>query len=275
MTDGRSTTSAETARESRARRQERWSLYGRRALVTGATRGIGQATANCLLDLGAEVLAVGRDAVRAEETRRAWEHQKLPGDVVVADVTTELGRDQIVAAVADRWSSLDTLVNNVGEGNRKPFIEVTDSDIDHLVSLNFTSTAILLRRLHPLLQRAAGASVVNVASTAGLVSVPDTAIYGAQKGALIQLSRSLAVEWAPDRIRVNSVSPWFTRTPRIEALLATAEVADRIIARTPLRRPAESEEIASVIAFLCLDASSYLTGQNLIVDGGATISGIS
>ena len=133
---------------------------------------------------------------------------------------------------------------------------------------------MLTRDLHPRLKEAQGASVVNVASSAGLVSVPNTAIYGALKGALTQLTRGLAVEWSPDRIRVNTVSPWFTRTPRLEALLSEPEVVDRILARTPLGRLAEAEEIASVIVFLCMRASSYMTGQNLIVDGGATIAGI-
>src|SRR5262249_44547425 len=116
--------------------KERWMLRGQRALITGGTRGIGHATANCLLDLGAEVLVVGRDASRAEEIRAAWAREGRAGDVVVADLTTPEGRAAAVAAASARWHSLEALVNNVGEGNRKAFVDVTDDDIDALVRLN-------------------------------------------------------------------------------------------------------------------------------------------
>jgi NAD(P)-dependent dehydrogenase (short-subunit alcohol dehydrogenase family) len=254
--------------------KEPWSLRGKRALVTGATRGIGRATAEGLLDFGAEVLVVGLDEERAAATGAAWRREGRPGFAVAADVTTPEGRAAVVAAVGARWPCLDVLVNNVGAGNRKAFVDVTDEDFGALVSLNFASAALLTRDLHPFLKLAEGASVVNVGAVAGLVSVPNTTAYAALKGALLQLTRGLAVEWAPDRIRVNAVSPWFTRTPRIEAILTQPEVVDRIVSRTPLGRVAEAEEVASVIVFLCLGASSYVTGQNVIVDGGATLAGI-
>jgi Tropinone reductase 1 len=106
------------------------------------------------------------------------------------------------------------------------------------------------------------------------LSVRNTAIYGAVKAALSQLTRALAVEWAPDRIRVNAVEPWFTRTPLAEGLLAQPAVSGPIVARTPLGRVAEPDEIASVIAFLCLPAASYMTGQSLAVDGGMSVAGL-
>ena len=252
----------------------RWSLSGKSALITGATSGIGKATADALLGLGCQVLVVGRNYERGERVRRAWQEQGYAGDVVIADVATSTGRAATVAAVCERWASLDVLVNNVGEGNRKRFVDVTDDDLHKMIALNFTSAAALLRDLHPLLRSADAAAVVNVASVAGLMHLPNTAIYGALKGALRHLSASLAVEWAPDRIRVNSVSPWFTRTPRIERLLANPEVANAILARTPLGRPAEPDDVAAVIAFLALPASAFVTGQDIVVDGGATISGL-
>jgi Tropinone reductase 1 len=254
--------------------KDRWSLQGKRALVTGGTRGIGRATAECLLELGATVLVVGRDEARAEATRREWRANSRRGDVIEADVTTAEGRERIVDAVREGGASLDVLVNNVGAGLRKPFVEFTTDDIDKLVALNFTSAALITQALHPELCAAGGAAIVNVGSVAGMLSVRNTSIYGAVKAALSQLTRALAVEWAPDRIRVNAVEPWFTRTPLAAGQLAQPPVSVPIVARTPLGRVAEPEEIASVIAFLCLPAASYLTGQSLVADGGMSVAAL-
>ena len=252
----------------------KWSLKGKRALVTGGTRGIGRATAECLLDLGADVLVAGRDEARAAELRQTWRASGKHADVVIADVTTVEGRERILGAARAEGASLDVLVNNVGAGLRRSFAELTIDDIDQLVELNFTSAALLTQALYPDLRAAGGAAVVNVASVAGRMSVRNTAIYGAIKAALSQLSRALAVEWGPDRIRVNAVEPWFTRTPLTEPVLSQPAMRERIVARTPLGRVAEPDEIASVIAFLCLPAASYVTGQSLPVDGGMSIAGL-
>ncbi|HEY4245023.1 MAG TPA: SDR family oxidoreductase [Kofleriaceae bacterium] len=252
----------------------RWSLRGKRVLVTGGTRGIGRATADCLLDLDATVIVVGRDESRADATRAEWRAKGLAGEVVVADVTTADGRARVIDAIHADGTSLDALVNNVGAGLRKTFVEFTVDDIDRLVTLNFTSAAMLMQALYPTLKAANGAAVVNVSSVAGMVGVRNTAIYGAIKAALSQLTRALAVEWATDKIRVNAVMPWFTRTPLTEPVLAQPSVGGSIVARTPLGRVAEADEIASAIAFLCLPASSYITGQNVIVDGGMSVAGL-
>lgn len=260
----------------------RWSLRGRRALVSGGTRGIGHATAEALLALGAEVMVVGRAPERVAAVQRAWKERGAPGDAVAADVTTADGRRVVLDAIRAKWTALDVLINNVGAGNRKAFLDVAEDDFEAMAMINFGAAARLMRDLHPLLAAAAasqspelgGAAVVNVASTAGLVTVRNTAMLAANKGALLQLTRALAVEWAPQHVRVNAVSPWFTRTPHVEDVLSDPTNRALIEARTPLGRCAEPEEIAAAIAFLCLPASSYVTGQNVVVDGGATVLGI-
>jgi len=252
----------------------RWLLQGARAVVTGGTKGIGRATADALLALGASVLVVGRDQEGVDWLRGVWKEESQDGETLVADVTTEAGRQRLAHAVRSRWGALDILVNNVGAGIRKPFMEHEPADITRLVDLNLTSMLHVTRDHFPLLRAGARPVVVNVGSVAGLVSVRNAPVYGALKAAVHQLTRTLAVEWAAHDIRVNAVAPWFTRTPLTEGTLAKPEMLEAIVARTPLGRVAEADEIASVIAFLCLPASSYVTGQTIVVDGGASSAGL-
>lgn len=253
---------------------DRWSLKGKRALVTGGTKGIGRATAESLLALGAQVLVVARDPETVEATRRGWRTEGREGDAVVADVTVPEGRARLVKEVEKRWGALDVLVNNVGAGLRKPLAELTEEDVEGLVARNFSSALHVSRVLFPLLGAGSDATVVNVGSVAGLRSVRGSAVYGALKAALQHLTLTLAVEWAPRRIRVNAVAPWFTRTPLAQGLLDQAEVRASILARTPLGRVAEPDEVASAITFLCLPAASYVTGHTLVVDGGMSAAGL-
>ncbi|HEX8348717.1 MAG TPA: SDR family oxidoreductase, partial [Hymenobacter sp.] len=124
----------------------------------------------------------------------------------------------------------------------------------------------------PLLQAASGGSIVNISSVAGLAHVRTGAIYGMTKAAMIQLTRNLAVEWAPDQIRVNVVAPWYIQTPLAASVLSNEAYRSEVLSRTPLKRIGEPEEVAAAVAFLCLPAASYITGQCLSVDGGFTVN---
>lgn len=135
------------------------------------------------------------------------------------------------------------------------------------------STFHLCQLAHRWLKAGTGAAVVNVLSVAGMTHVRTGAPYAMTKAALLQMTRNLAVEWARDGVRVNAVAPWYTRTPLVNALLSDPVYLDEVLSRTPIGRIAEAAEVASVIAFLCLGASSYVTGQCLAVDGGFLING--
>lgn len=252
----------------------RWNLTGRRALVTGGTKGIGRAIAQELLDLGAEVLIVARDAGEVAEAVAGWTHLGLPAAGVAADVSTAAGRAAIFEHVSAHWPGLDLLINNVGTNVRKAFNDYAPAEYERLFQVNLFSTMEMCRAAYPLLQASPHAAIVNVGSVAGRFDVGTGAPYGMTKAAEEQLGRNLAVEWAPAGIRVNTVSPWFIRTPLTEPLMSQPDFMAKVVARTPLGRAGEPEEIAAAVAFLCLPGATFITGQCLLVDGGLSAKGL-
>lgn len=249
-----------------------WRLEGKRALVTGGSSGIGLATARELASMGADLLLVARDAGRLEEAASGV-HSDFPGRSVAAvsaDLSTETGRQRVVEAAGN---SLHVLVNNSGTNIRKKIADLTLDEYRAVQEANTTSCFEMCRLLYPALRAGAPACVVNNASVAGLTHLRTGAPYGMSKAAMIQLTRNLAVEWAAEGIRVNAVAPWYIRTPLAEQVLKDEHYRREVLERTPMGRVGEVEECARAIAFLCLPASSYVTGQCLAVDGGFSVYG--
>lgn len=248
----------------------RWRLDGQTALITGASAGIGRAIAAELLGLGADVLIVARDEALLEAASAELVEQYPDRDVrhFVADVADTEQRREIFDWVEDLNCDLRILINNAGGNVSKATMEYGEAEWRRLFEINVFAAFELCRFAFPLLSRHAASSIVNVGSTAGLMHLRTGAPYGMSKAALHQLTKNLACEWAEDGIRVNAVAPWYVRTRRTSDPLAQPDYYDEVIGRTPMRRIGEPEEVAAAVAFLCLPAAGYITGECIAVDGG-------
>jgi len=239
-------------------------LRGRRVLISGASSGIGFATARLLAGEGAEVCLVARDHERLRAAVDAIGPAAWP-------VSCDLADPASVAALADavgsRWSALDGLVNNAGIAPMAAVDDTTTEVWNETFDVNVRGPFLLCRELGPLLHGGRLPSVVNVSSTLAERAIPGMAAYNASKAALNQLTRSLALEWAPV-VRVNAVMPAVVDTP-IHALRGmTPEQVHEMDGMHPLGRIGQPEDVASLIVFLLSDASSWMTGTVIPVDGG-------
>ena len=248
----------------------RWRLDGQVALVTGASVGIGRAIAAELLGLGADVMIVARDEAQLEATRTELEdlHPRAQVRAFAADVSDPEQRREIFDWVEDLGTGLQLLVNNAGTNASRPTLDYADAEWRDIFETNLFSAFDLCRFAFPLLSQHANSAIVNVGSVSGLTHVRTGSPYGMSKAALHQLTKNLACEWAGDGVRVNAVAPWYIRTRRTSDKLANPDYLDEVIGRTPMGRVGEPEEVAAAVAFLCLPAAGYVTGECIAVDGG-------
>jgi NAD(P)-dependent dehydrogenase (short-subunit alcohol dehydrogenase family) len=241
------------------------------AIVTGASSGIGRATAIALASRGASVAAVGRDATALETVLAECQHSGASAVAVVADVTSANGPDEVVQRAVERFGGIDVLVNAAGIIAMGTTDATSDELWDQVMALNVRAPFRLMRAALPHLKERRGA-VVNVSSVNGRRVFPNLAAYNTSKAALDQLTRCAAIEWAPFGVRVNAVSPGVTVTNLHRRSGMTEDAYAAFLARAkethPLGRPGQPAEVAALIVFLASDDAGWVTGETIAIDGG-------
>jgi NAD(P)-dependent dehydrogenase (short-subunit alcohol dehydrogenase family) len=240
-------------------------LDGRRAVVIGAASGIGLAAARRLAQYGARVACLDLDAAGARAAAA-----EVGGAGFAADVADAAQVEATIAAAADALGGLEILVNAAGAGALRSLHRYSPQQAERLVAVNLMGVLHALRAALPRLVAGGGGVVVNVLSATAERPTPGEAPYAAAKAGALALTRSAALEYGP-AVRVNAVSPGLIRTPMSEALFRVPGLLEPALAALPLRRAGTPDEVADVILFLACDLSAYVTGQNLVVDGGLTL----
>ncbi|CAI9098274.1 OLC1v1034893C1 [Oldenlandia corymbosa var. corymbosa] len=255
-------------------REDRWSLKGKTALVTGGTKGIGYAIVEELAGFGARVHTCSRNQTELSERIKEWEAKGFKVSGSVCDLSSRSQREELINTVSSEFGGkLNILVNNAAAVIMKRAQDCTFEDHTYLMGTNLESPFHLSQLAYPLLKASENGSIVFISSVAGGKALPGLSIYAATKGAVNQLTKNLACEWASSNIRVNTVAPWAVKTTIAKKEDLDPSLSDRytpLMTQTPLRPFAEPNEISSLVAFLCLQAASYITGQIIYVDGGFT-----
>lgn len=251
-----------------------FSLQGKRALVTGASRGIGQALAIGLAAAGAELVLLGRDADALAETAQAVE-QVRPSNatqILVCDIRhVEQIESAVAAAVRDK--PLDVLINNAGLNIRSKATDVTEAEWQTIMDTDLRGAFFVAQQVGKHMIEQSQGSIINISSVGGYTALRTGVVYAAAKAGIIQMTKVLALEWATQGIRVNGIGPWYFETPLTANLLKNETYLAQIVDRTPMRRVGQLAELVGPTVFLASDTASYVTGQTLFVDGGMTIYG--
>ena len=248
-------------------------LTGRTAFVTGASRGIGQVIAVALARAGADVALAARSEEGLNQTAAQITALGRKAFVLPLDVTRQEDVNAAVAKAIELLGHIDVVVNNAGGSNFiVPFLDLRMSGWEKLLRLNLDSTVYVCQAVGGHLQERGSGSVINVASVAGLSAAPGLVPYGAAKAAVISVTKTLAVEWASSNVRVNALCPGWTATDLNRNLWDTPDGGAATVSSVPMRRWGRAEEMGGPAVFLASDASSYMTGQVLIVDGGQLAS---
>ena len=251
-----------------------FSLAGEKVLVTGSSSGLGAAVAGMLAEAGATVACAARTPAKADAAALLLTDRGLSAVAVVAELADEEQVDALVPSAAEAMGGLTGLVNVAGAQLRKPAVDVTRDDLRTMVRVNVEATYLLCAAAGRVMLPQGRGSVVNISSLTAQFGLPSLSVYGTTRGGAVQqLTRALAVEWAPSGVRANAVAPGRIRTPMTEQLFADDTTRGSFERHIPMGRGGKPADVAAAVLYLISPAASYVTGHTLVVDGGWSVSG--
>jgi NAD(P)-dependent dehydrogenase (short-subunit alcohol dehydrogenase family) len=245
-------------------------LEGRIAVITGGSRGLGEAMAKALAGAGAQIALVARDRERLERVRDDIASRAGQAEVFVADVTLENAVSNLAEAVKARFGNPQILINNAGINVRKNLVDFTLEEFRSVLDASLISTFLMCRAFVPGMKGTGYGRILNMSSIMSHVSLAGRTAYSSAKAALLGLTRALALELAADGITVNGISPGPIGTDMNVALMSNPEVNAQFLAGLPVGRWGKAEEIGALACYLCSDAASFITGTDILIDGGWT-----
>lgn len=245
-------------------------LKGRTAVITGGSRGLGEAMAKALAEAGAQIALVARDRARLERVRDDIAKDGGTAEVFVADVTQENAVAEMAEAVKARFRNPQILINSAGINVRKNLVEFTLEEFRSVLDASLISTFLMCRAFVPGMKGTGYGRILNMSSIMSHVSIAGRTAYSSAKAALLGLTRALALELAADGITVNGISPGPIGTDMNLALMNNPEVSSRFLANVPVGRWGKVEEIGALACYLCSDAAGFVTGTDILIDGGWT-----
>jgi 2-dehydro-3-deoxy-D-gluconate 5-dehydrogenase len=249
-------------------------LKGRVAVVTGGNGGIGLGMAQGLAQAGASIVIAARDAAKSKAALATLAGQQGVHHFVACDVTDEEACRSLVATTLDRLGRLDILINNSGIAARKRPEDLSRDEWSSVLDVNLNGAFFLSQQVYAPMKRAGGGKIINIGSMLSIFGVTYAAAYGASKGAIVQLTKTLAVAWAADNIQVNAVLPgWIDTDLTRQARAQVPDLHDRIVGRTPAGRWGLPTDLAGVAVFLASSASDFVTGTAIPIDGGFSVQG--
>jgi NAD(P)-dependent dehydrogenase (short-subunit alcohol dehydrogenase family) len=245
------------------------SVNGKTAIVTGSTKGIGKGIANALSEGGANVVVVSRHQNECDETAKELiSRYGYPAIGIKADVTKKEEIDSMVEKVVDKFGRIDILINNAGNAITKRAEDLTEEDFDRILNLDLRAVFFCSQAVgrHMIEQRSG--KIISISSILGIIGGKQVLPYAVAKGGVLQMTKSLALEWAKYNIQVNAICPGYVITEINRDVLSDEKVAKDLLKKSPMRRFGQVEEIAGAALYLASDASSYMTGQQIVIDGG-------
>lgn len=247
---------------------ELFNLQGKTAIVTGGNRGLGKAMALALANAGANIVIVGRDEDKNEMVVNEIKKIDRRAMSVSTDLRKTKSINEMVEKVVNYFGKIDILVNNAGFSSTKFALDITEEEWDRVIDLNVKSLFFSSQAVAKVMKEQGYGKIINIASVVGAVGDVGISPYTASKAAVINLTRSLALEWARFGIQVNAIGPSYIETDMNQEVLKQSKVRDNIVSKTPMGRLGKPDELAGVAILLSSNASSFITGETIYVDGG-------